>query len=146
MQNKPRVFAVSHHSPLDIVSLFPDNLSVTYDPGTEADVLICNRMPEGEVKVETVFLFSSNPPEEMTVLDETKPGEVRSITVKVIDQVFSKVTIMKVKPKTKIKKKVQTSRRPIKRNNKVIKSVKKPKTKTTPKKKPVRPKKKKAKR
>jgi hypothetical protein len=85
-----KIYAIAHHSPIDIQSSIPLGVSVTTNVNDNADVLFCRQLTKGHEKFKYIFLFSSNHPDGTNPLDETR-GEIRSITQKVVDQIFNSI-------------------------------------------------------
>jgi hypothetical protein len=108
MVEKTKTFVILHHSPLDVLAIMPIGRTVTEDPTAEADVLITKNHVVG--KSPLTLWFTGTPSKGFTVLDETKPGEMRTLSTKVLDQLFlgqTEKSTPKKKAATAVKKKVK---------------------------------------
>ena len=99
--NGPKIFAILHHSPIDVVVLLPLGLVVTSNTNIKADVLLTTALPR-EIHASFVFLFIGQPQPGIPILDESKPGEYKILSSATLDQLFEpKVKKTSKKPEEK---------------------------------------------
>lgn len=89
MAELPRAFVIKYHSPLDVLSILPINCVVTEDPAVKADLFITQKLEVSSV-ADVTFVFTGQTFRDFTILDQNKPDESRTLTTKVMDQIFSK--------------------------------------------------------